>query len=117
VIIFYNEECSKCREALDLLEKNDCVVEVRNYLQNPPSVDELKEILQKLGCRVKSIIRKSEPLFLEKFADKDFTEGEWLRILSENPILIERPILISEEKAVIGRPPRLVLSLVEEKRS
>src|SRR4051812_6946293 len=115
MIIFYNEECSKCREALDLLEQNECVVEVRNYLQQPPTKEELKEILGKLGCRVKSIIRKTEPLFLEKFSGKDYTENEWLQILSENPILIERPILISEEKAVIGRPPRLVLGLLEKK--
>jgi arsenate reductase len=115
MIIFYNEECSKCREALDLLEQNECVVQVRNYLQEPPTTQELKEILEKLGCRVKSIIRKSEPLFLEKFSGKDYTENEWLQILSEHPILIERPILISDEKAIIGRPPRLVLGLIPEK--
>jgi len=115
VIIFYNEECSKCREAMDLLEQNECVVEVRNYLQDPPSKEELKDILKKLGCRVKAIIRKTEPLFLEKFSGKDYTDNEWLQILAENPILIERPILISEEKAVIGRPPRLVLGLIPQK--
>ena len=117
MIIYYNEECSKCREALDLLEKNECVVEVRNYLENPPSVEELKSIVMKLGCRVKSIIRKSEPLYLEKFSGKEFTDSEWLNILSQHPILIERPILVSDEKAIVGRPPRLVLGLVGEKKS
>lgn len=114
MIIYYNPACSKCNEALNLLEGESCEVEIRNYLEQPPSVDELKEIVTKLGCSAVDLVRKSEPLFLEKFNGQALSEMEWMRVLSENPILIERPILIDGEKAIIGRPPVLVLDLVKK---
>jgi len=112
MILYFNPECSKCNEALDLLKGNSCEVEIRNYLSQPLSIAELKEVVSKLGCRVTDIIRTKEPLYIEKFGDKNLTDEDWFKILSEHPVLIERPILISGSKAIIGRPPKLVLDLV-----
>jgi arsenate reductase len=112
VIIYYNEECSKCKEALAILKENNCEIEIRNYLTDPPSKAELTELLKKLGCKPEQLLRKSESLFQEKFVSKSFSDEEWLTILSENPVLIERPIVVSGSRALIGRPPSTVLNLV-----
>jgi arsenate reductase len=111
MIIYYNPGCSKCREAISLLEEKNCSFEVREYLKEPPSEKELKELLQKLNCKASDIVRKSEPLYTERFEGKNINEEEWLSILSQNPVLIERPIVISGDKAIIGRPPVKVLDL------
>ena len=116
MIIYYNARCSKCREAKDLLEENHCEFEIREYLVVPPSETELKELLAKLGCKAKDLVRKKEPLFLEKYDGKKITNSRWIKILSKNPILIERPIVIDDDKAVIGRPPALVIDFVKKKK-
>lgn len=110
--ILYNPRCSKCREALNLLEGESCEVEVIDYLKEKITKKELKSILAKLGVKAVDIVRKKEDVYLKKFKDKKFTNEEWIQILLENPILIERPIVIDGYKAVIGRPPELVVDLV-----
>jgi arsenate reductase (glutaredoxin) len=115
MIIYHNPRCSKCREALDLLEENNCTIEIREYLKEPPTKKELKELLSKLRCKASAIVRKSEPLYKEKYAESKYTETQWIKILTENPILIERPIVIDGERAVIGRPPSLVVNFVSRK--
>ncbi len=112
MIIYFNPDCSKCNEALDLLKQNNCELNIRNYLTEPPTPAELKELLTKLNCEPLDIIRKKELLFIEKYEGKSFSNEEWLKIMSENPILIERPIVINGNKAVIGRPPQLVLNII-----
>jgi arsenate reductase len=114
MIIFYNPACSKCNEALNLLENSNCEVSIREYLTEPPSVEELAGVLKKLGCKSADLVRRSEPLFIEQFSDKELTEEQWIEVLCKNPILIERPIVIDGEKAIIGRPPKLVLELIPE---
>lgn len=111
--ILHNPRCGKSREALALLnnEKN-CEIEIIEYLKKTPSKKEIKLILSKLGLKAVDIVRKKEPLFLEKFKNKTFTNEEWIQILIENPILIERPIVVDGYKAVIGRPPELVIDLL-----
>jgi len=116
MIIFHNTRCSKSREALDLLEKGNCEIEIRDYLNLPPSKEELKEILAMLKCKPIDIVRKNEPLYLEKYDGKKITDAKWLEILNKNPILIERPIVIDGEKAVVGRPPKLVIDLIKKKK-
>jgi arsenate reductase len=116
MIIYYNADCSKCREALDILEQNSCKINIREYLKQPPTKKELQELLRQLGCKAIDIVRKSEPLYQEKFADKKLTHLQWIKVLSENPILIERPIVIDGERALIGRPPILVMGLVKKKK-
>lgn len=74
------------------------------YLKTPPTQQEIKELLKMLGMKAEEIVREGEPLFKEKFADKKRTETQWIKALAENPILIERPIIVKGNKAIIGRP-------------
>ena len=113
--ILYNPRCSKCREALSLLEGESCEIEIVEYLKEKITKKELKSILAKLGLKAVDIVRKKEALYLKKFKDKKFTNEEWIQILLENPILIERPIVIDGYKAIIGRPPELVVDLLNRK--
>ncbi|MBK6522897.1 MAG: arsenate reductase family protein [Sphingobacteriaceae bacterium] len=112
MIIYYNPDCSKCNEAFDLLKQNNCEFTIRNYLSHPPSVEELKELLDKLKCKPIDIVRKKESLYQQLYAYKQFNDQEWLNILSQHPVLIERPIVINNNKAIIGRPPQLVLNII-----
>ncbi len=94
-----------------LLQEHGEDVEVREYLKVPPTEEELTELLKLLGIQAEDLIRKGESLFKEQFKNKSFSNTEWIRILAENPVLIERPIVIKNNKAVIGRPPVKVLDL------
>lgn len=114
--ILYNPRCSKCREALNLLEGESCEIEIVEYLKNIPTKKEIKNILDKLGLKAFDIVRKKEAVYLEKFKNKTFTNEEWIQLLIENPILIERPIVIDGYKAIIGRPPELVVDLLNRKK-
>lgn len=114
MIIYYNPRCSKCRDALRLLEANNCEIEIREYLKTPPTKKELKELLKKLKLKPFDLVRTSEPLYVRKFADKQLTNEQWITALVKNPVLIERPIVINEETAIIGRPPVLVLDLLKK---
>jgi len=114
--ILYNPRCSKCREALSLLEGENCEVEIVEYLKETLTKKELKSILAKLGLKAFDIVRKKEELYLKKFNNKKFTNEEWIQLLIENPILIERPIVIDGYKAIVGRPPELVIDLLHRKK-
>ena len=116
MIIFHNNRCSKSREALELLNENNCEIEIRDYLKIPPSKKEIKEILSMLNCKPIDIVRKTEPIYIENYKDKKITDAKWIEILSTHPILIERPIVIDGDKAVIGRPPKLVIDLIKKKK-
>lgn len=112
MIIYFNPECSKCKQALNLLKQQHCKLDIRNYLNDPPTNLELKHLLQKLQCKAIDIVRKKEPLFIQNYEGKSFSDQEWLEILCKNPILIERPIVINVNKAIVGRPPHLVLDII-----
>jgi arsenate reductase len=114
MIIYYNPRCSKCREAKELMEENNCDFEIRDYLKNPPSKKELRDLIKLLGIKAIDLVRKTEPLFKEKFDGKKLTTAQWITALSENPILIQRPIVIDGEQAIIGRPPELILDLLDK---
>jgi len=110
--ILHNSRCRKSRETLQIINDKGVDVEIVEYLKNTPSTDELREILIKLGMGPEQIIRKGEGLFKENFKGKAFNDNEWIQILADNPVLIERPIVIKGEKAIIGRPPENVLELL-----
>ncbi len=114
--ILYNPRCSKCREALVFLEGESCEIEIVEYLKDTLTKKELKNILSKLGLKAFDIVRQKEELFIKKFKGKKFTNEEWIQLLLENPTLIERPIVIDGYKAIIGRPPELVIDLVNRKK-
>jgi len=110
--IYHNPRCRKSRETLALLEANGQSPEIVLYLENTPSQKELKGILKKLGIPAVQLIRKGEKVFKEQYKGKELTETQWIKAMVENPKLIERPIVIKGDQALIGRPPSLVLELL-----
>ncbi|MBL4821317.1 MAG: arsenate reductase (glutaredoxin) [Gammaproteobacteria bacterium] len=113
-IIYHNPNCSKSRATLALLEENDIPVELVFYLETPLDVKQLKTLLKKLGMGVKDILRRSEPEYEELgLDDGSLAEEIVLDILSNHPKLLQRPIVVSGDRAIIGRPPENVLSLIE----
>ena len=110
--IYHNPRCSKSREALQLIKDAGIDVEIVEYLKEIPTAEELKTILMKLNLSPKDIIRKGEPVYKEKFKNSNFNEDEWIKIMIEYPKLIERPIVIKGNKAILGRPPENVLDLI-----
>lgn len=107
VTIYHKPECSKSCEALSILKGTKEKVEIINYIEHPPSKKLLRDLLKKLGMKAEQLVRKKEPLFREKFEGRKFTQAEWIDILVKNPILIERPIIVKGDKAIIARPPEL----------
>ena len=116
VTVYFNSRCSKCRQAVEVLEEKGCEIEIIEYLKKIPTKKQLKELLAKLGLQPIDIVRKKEELFVKKFKNKIFTDEEWIQILIENPILIERPIVIDGYKAIIGRPVEKIIKLVSRKK-
>lgn len=110
--ILHNPRCRKSRETLQLIKDAGVEPEIVEYLKETPSVEELKSILSKLGVSPTEILRKGEAIFKENFKGKEFSDEEWLKVLVEYPKLIERPIVIKGDKAVVGRPPENVNSLL-----
>ena len=112
--IYFKSNCATCQTTLKLIKENTKEkIEVFEYLVTVPSQKDIREILKLLGLKAEDIVRKKEPLYKEKYAGKKISNTEWIKILSKNPILIERPILISDGKAIIGRPPERVLELLK----
>ncbi|MEZ5017910.1 MAG: arsenate reductase (glutaredoxin) [Flavipsychrobacter sp.] len=112
VTIFHKTTCSTSKKALQLLMENKVMPKIRLYVDEPPTQVELKALLKKLGLKAEDIVRKKEKLYKEEYAGKQLTQAEWIRVLSKNPILIERPIVIKGDKAVVGRPPEKVLEIL-----
>jgi arsenate reductase len=113
VKLYYNPKCAKCREALCLLEEKGIEAEIIEYLKTPPTEKELKGVLKDLGLKPIDIIRTKEPLFIEKYKGKKKSDAEWIKVMCKNPILIERPIAIEGNKAVVGRPPKKIIDLLK----
>ncbi len=110
--IYHNPRCAKSRAGLKLLQEAGKEVEIIEYLKNPPTEKELKEILKMLGMKPRELIRKNEAVFKEQFKGKNLTDDEWIRIMVENPRLIERPIVVAGGKAVLGRPTEKINELL-----
>lgn len=111
--IYHNPRCSKSRETLALLNENASDVEIINYLDTPPSSDELKDILNRLGIGPRDLLRRKEDLYKSlNLDDPALSDQQLTDIMSQNPKLIERPIVIHGTKAAIGRPPENVLEIL-----
>ncbi len=111
--IYHNPRCMKSRQTLNIIREAGIEPEIVEYLKNPPTTGELEKILAQLHLNPQAIVRKGEQDFKTRYKDKNFTDKEWIRILSENPKLIERPIVIKGNTGVIGRPPENVKSLLK----
>ena len=112
VTIFHNPRCSKSRSSLAILNEQGLEPEIRLYLDNPPTEGELKSILAMLNIPARNLLRRGESEYkLLNLADPDVSEIDIIKAMTEYPRLIERPIVIKDGKAVIGRPPEKILSL------
>ena len=111
-LLLHNPRCGKSRDALRLLQDAGVDVEIVEYLKTPPSEAQLKAILNRLGMKAEQLLRKGEAIFKEKYAGRTLGDAEWIAAMVEHPILIERPIFLVGNRAVIGRPPERVLDLV-----
>ena len=110
--IYHNPRCTKSRETLNLIREKGVEPQIVEYLKTSPTAKELKEVLSKLKLKPQDIIRKGEDIYKEKYKGKELSDDEWIAAMVENPVLIERPIVVSGNKAVLGRPPENVLELL-----
>lgn len=110
--IYHNPRCRKSRETLQLIQEKGGEVEVIEYLNNIPSKEELTHLIQLLGITAEQLLRKGEAVFKENFKGKTMSNEEWIEVMIANPKLIERPIVVKGNKAVLGRPPENVLTLL-----
>lgn len=111
--LYHNPCCSKSRDALAILEAKGCNADVVLYLETPPTAKELKNLLATLGISTRQLLRKTEDLYKElNLADAKLSEAALIKIMVANPKLIERPIFINGDKAIIGRPPENVLTIL-----
>jgi arsenate reductase (glutaredoxin) len=113
-IIYHNTRCSKSREGLCVLEEMGADIEIRDYLMVPPTYEELDNLLKLLQAKPLDIIRQKEPVFLEKYAGKTRTRKQWIQAMMKYPILIERPIVVRGNQAIVGRPPSLIKDLINK---
>ena len=110
--IWFKSTCSTCKTALALIKnETDEEISLFEYSVDNPTQKEIREILKLLNLNVEDLIRKKEDLYKKKYAKKKLTKAEWIKVLSENPILIERPIVVKDGKAIIGRPPQRIVEL------
>ncbi|MCF6347500.1 MAG: arsenate reductase (glutaredoxin) [Flavobacteriaceae bacterium] len=110
--IFHNSRCSKSRQGLELLENSNQNFEIVDYQNNPPTIKELKEILNMLGFTPIQLVRKNEAVWKENYKGKELNDDEIIEAMCNNPKLIERPIVIKGNKAVLGRPPENIKQLL-----
>ncbi len=110
--IYHNPKCSKSRATLALLQEHGIEPKVVEYLKTPPSATQLKSILGKLGITPEQLVRKGEEVYKSKYAGRQLSEAQWIEALLADPILIERPIVVSGGRAVLGRPPENVEQLL-----
>jgi arsenate reductase (glutaredoxin) len=111
--IFHNPKCSKSRETLALLRGRGIEPRIVEYLKTPPTTAELAAIVSRLGVRPEALVRKGEDVYRAQYAGRQLTDAQWIEAMVANPVLIERPIVVAGDKAAIGRPPELVLSLLD----
>lgn len=113
LVIYHNPRCSKSREALQILEDHNQLPEIIEYLQDPPSREELTAIIKMLGVSPRELMRTTEQVYKDAELDDDsISDEEIIEALCEYPDLMQRPIVISGNKAVIGRPPLKVLDII-----
>lgn len=113
LVIYHNPRCSKSRETLQILEDNNVTAEIVEYLENPPTIDELRDIIAKLGIGARELLRTTEPVYRDADLDDDsLSEDEIIEAICEYPALLQRPIVVAGDRAIIGRPPARVLEIL-----
>jgi len=113
ITIYHNPRCSKSRETLKLLQQQGIDPEVIEYLKTPPDKQQLKQIIQQLGIRPRDLLRRGEPDYQAlNLKDASLSDEQLIDAMLAHPKLIERPIVIANSKAALGRPPETVLEIL-----
>lgn len=110
--IYHNPRCSKSRLGKAYLEEKGLDFEVVEYLKNPISESELADLLMKLNMKPQELLRKNEAVYKSEFKGLNFTDEEWIKVMVENPKLIERPIVVNGNRAVVARPTEKIDEIV-----
>ena len=110
--IYHNPRCSKSRQTLNIIKEKGAEVEIIEYLNAIPSEKELRGLITLLGIKPEELLRKGEADYKENFKGKTLSGSEWISAMIKYPKLIERPIVVSRNKAILGRPPENVLDLL-----
>jgi arsenate reductase len=111
--IYHNPRCSKSRETLALLEGRGLAPRIVKYLETPPTAAELADLVKMLGIRPEALVRKGEDVYRSQYAGRTLSDAEWIAAMVEHPVLIERPIVVAGNRAVIGRPPERVSAILD----
>ena len=112
-VIYHNSGCSKSRETLQILQDSNIEPEIIDYLKTPPSAQELKRIIEMLGVSARDLLRRTEEVYKQADLDNDsLSDDDIINAIVEHPALLQRPIVICGDRAVIGRPPTLVLEII-----
>ena len=113
VKIYHNPRCSKSRQTLEILNKKKLDIDIIEYLKSPLDSNEISNLLKKLGYTARDLLRRGEDIYKnKKLSDKSLTDDFLIDMMSKNPILIERPIVVCNDKAIIGRPPENINSIL-----
>jgi len=112
ITIWHNPRCSKSREALNILEENNCKSEVVKYLDTKPDVQEIKKVLKMLGLNARELMRTKEAIYKELKLKDETDEEKLIEAMAEHQKLIERPIIIKGNKATIGRPSSAIVEFL-----
>jgi len=110
--IYHNPRCAKSRAGLQYLEEKGYEIEVRKYLTDGLTKNELREIISKTGRDPFFFVRTQEKEYIENYRGKTFSDEEWIKILAENPRLLQRPIVVNGNKAVLANPPENIEEIV-----
>jgi arsenate reductase (glutaredoxin) len=110
--IYHNPRCRKSRAGLEYLQDKTGDFDIIDYIKNGISQEEIREILEKMNTTPSNLVRTQEDYYKKELRGKDIPEEEWIHILSENPSLIQRPIIVTEHKAVLGQPPENIDKLL-----
>lgn len=112
ITIYHNARCSKSRCGLEIIENSGKPFEVINYMKNVPTRAELKALIKLLKIKPINLVRKKEALWISKYKDKELTDAMIINAMVENPKLIERPIIVNNNQAIIGRPPETIIDFI-----
>lgn len=112
ITIYHNPRCSKSRQGLEVLKESGKDFKVREYLKEPVSEEELSEVLEKLGMAPIELVRTEEKIWKENYKGKDLSDKELIRVMTEHPKLIQRPIVVKDNSAVVGRPASNITELI-----
>lgn len=112
ITIYHNGACSKCRGALEILQEKNIPHQIRWYLAEPLDEAELRVLLALLNMPAADLVRRSEPLYKEQFEGVLLSEDAWITTLTQNPVLIERPIVVLGSRAIVCRPPERLFELL-----